>query len=152
MVRGITPDYFSGHRERAQDDSIVYKYGLSRCFTVYSTRSQVNPNFAALPVLMSIPGMPPQAANMIYQRRREKPFRNLQDLIREIAVPLGTPVQSFLAFDQTGVYTLTVAAQAQNSKAKRVIRTVISLTPGERSQYQTLYWNENIPDYEGTVP
>ena len=34
MVRGITPDYFFGHPEKTPEGSIVYRYGLARCFTV----------------------------------------------------------------------------------------------------------------------
>jgi general secretion pathway protein K len=152
LVRGITTDYFYGHPERAPDGSVLYKYGLSRCLTVFSTRNQININFAPLPVLLSIPGMPPQAAQMIYDRRHVKPFKNLEEVIREIPVPLGATTLPFLATEQTGIYTLTASAQAGNSKVRRVIRTVVSLNRGGRTQYQTLYWNENIPDYEGITP
>jgi general secretion pathway protein K len=152
LIRGIIPDFYYGHPERAPDGSIVYRYGLSRYLTVYSSRSQVNANFAALPVLLSIPGMPPQTAKMIYEKRHIKPFKNMQELIREISAPLGAEVLSLLTVENTGVYTLTASAHAENSKAKRVIRAVISITPGENNYYQTLYWNENIPDYEGIAP
>lgn len=152
LIRGMTADYFYGHPERAPDGSVFYKYGLSRYLTVYSTRNQVNVNYAALPVLLSIPGMQPSTAQGIYARRRTKPFKSMQELLREIPEPLGPQSLSLLTTDQTGVYTLTVSAHAASSKAKRVIRTVISLMPGQGTQYQTLYWNENIPDYEGTAP
>ena len=39
LVRGVTRDYFYGHPEKAPDGSIFYRYGLSRCFTVYNVRS-----------------------------------------------------------------------------------------------------------------
>jgi type II secretory pathway component PulK len=153
QIRGVKPDYYYGHPERAMDGSIVYRYGLSRYLTVYSSssRSQVNVNFAALPVLLSIPGMNPQTAKAIYERRRTKPFKSVQDLNREIPSPLGAEVLSQLTVEHSGIYTLTASANAENSKARRVIRTVISISPGQKNQYQTLYWNENIPDYEGTA-
>ncbi len=152
LIRGITADYFYGHRERASDGSIFYKYGLSRYVTVYSTRSQVNVNFAPLPVLMSIPGMPPDAARMIYDKRRAKPFKSLEDITREIPMSLGAMTLTYLSTEQTGICTLTVSAHGNNSKVRRVIRTVISLEPGERNRYRTLYWNENVPNYEGIAP
>jgi len=152
LVRGVTADYFYGYPQRAADGSVVYRYGLSRYLTVYSTREQININCAPLPVLLSIPGMPPQAAQAIYDRRHVKPFKSMEEVVHEIPVTIDAGPLSHLTTEQTGIYTLTAAAHAEHSKARRVIRAVISLQPGERTQYQTLYWNENIPDYEGTAP
>lgn len=153
LVRGITSTYFYGYPERTSNGSVVYKYGLSRCFTVYSTRNQINVNFAPLPVLLSVPGMSPQAAQMIYERRQVKPFKNTAEISHELPMNLGTSTMPLLSTEQTGIYTLTASAHAEHSKARRIIRTVISLEIGPgNAPYQTLYWNENIPDYEGVQP
>jgi general secretion pathway protein K len=152
LVRGVTPTYFYGYPERATDGSIVYRYGLSRFFTAYSNRNQVNVNYATLAVLQSIPGMSPQAAKLIYDRRHVKPFKNTLEINHDLAVNLEPKTLAFLSTDQTGIYTLTASAHGEHSKAKRVIRAVINLQQSEHSPYQTLYWNENVPDYEGTRP
>jgi len=152
LIRGITPEYFYGRPERSEDGSVYYRYGLSRYLTVYSLRNQVNVNFAPLPVLLSIPGMPPEAARAIYERRRVKPFRATAEISRDLGVSLGATTMPYLAADQTGIYTLTASARAANSKARRVIRTVISLDAVGNKPYRTLYWNENVPDYEGMTP
>jgi general secretion pathway protein K len=152
LVRGVTPACFYGYPERTSNGSLVYKYGLSRFFTVYSNRNQVNVNFAPLPVLLSIPGMTPQAAQAIYDRRHVKPFKSTSEINHDLALNLGPTTLPFLSTEQTSIYTLTASAHAENSKARRVIRTVISLQQSEKSPYQTLYWNENIPDYEGIKP
>jgi general secretion pathway protein K len=151
LVRGVTPDYFYGHPERAQDGSVYYKYGLSRCLTVYpQLRSMlpVNVNFAPIPVLMSI-GLSSETAMAIYSRRKIKPFKDIRDLQSEIP---SVGAQGNLGMASTGYYTLTASASAENSKARRVIRTTINIAPGQRTLYQPLYWNENIPDYEGNLP
>jgi general secretion pathway protein K len=154
LIRGITPDYFYGYPARTPEGNVTYRYGLSRYFTVYSTRSQsrINVNYAHLPVLMSIPGMLPQAAQMIYKRRLEKPFRNIAEISREIPAALGANVLSKLSVEQTGIFTLTASAQAGNSKARRVIRTVVTLDRSNSAAYKTLYWNENVHYYEGITP
>jgi general secretion pathway protein K len=153
LVRGVTPSYFYGFPERASDGSVRYKYGLSRCFTVYSTRNQINVNSAPLPVLLSVLEMPPEAAQMIYERRKTKPFMTMAELTRDIPVNLSAATMSRLSTARTGVYTLSASAHAVNSKARRVIRAVVSLERGgETVPYQTLYWNENIPDYESIQP
>jgi general secretion pathway protein K len=153
LVKGITPEYFYGYPEKSPKGDLIYKFGLSRCLTVYSNYSnspQINVNFAPLPVLISISGMTPEAAQLIYERRLAKPFKNVQEITREIPVTLGATTLQFLATNQTGLFTLTASAGAENSKVRRVLRTVISLDAGE-TRYRTLYWNENVPDYEGAI-
>lgn len=153
LVKGVTPSYFYGYPERTVDGTVVYKYGLSRYFTVYSNRNQINVNFAPLPVLLSVPGMPAEAAKMIYERRQVKLFKNTAEINREIPINLGTQTMPLLTTDPTNIFTLTASAHAGHSRARRVIRTVISLQRGgDNAPYQTLYWNENVPDYEGVTP
>jgi general secretion pathway protein K len=153
LVRGVTPTYFYGYPERTSDGAIIYKYGLARCFSIYANRNQINVNYAPLPVLMSVPGMTPEAARMIYDRRKIKPFKNTAEITRELPMNLGTGTMPLLGTTQTGIYTLSASARAANSKARRVIRAVINLDQGgENVPYQTLYWNENVPDYESTKP
>ena len=152
LVRGVTAEYFYGRPERAPDGSVTYRYGLSRYLTVYSPGNQINVNHAPLPVLLSVPGMPPEAARMIYERRLVKPFESVSEITRDLPVNLGTTTMQYLSVDQTGVYTLTASAKTQNSKAVSVIRTVVSLEAGTNAPYRTLYWNENVPDYEGIKP
>jgi general secretion pathway protein K len=153
LVKGVTPTYFYGYPERTVDRSVIYNYGLSRYFTVYSNRNQINVNYAPLPVLLSVPGMPAEAARMIYERRLAKPFKNTSEITQEVPINLGTQTMPLLSTDPTNIFTLTASAHAEHSKAKRVIRTVISLQRGiESAPYRTLYWNENVPDYEGVTP
>ncbi|NLT67711.1 MAG: general secretion pathway protein GspK [Acidobacteria bacterium] len=152
LVRGVTAEYFYGRPERAPDGSVTHRYGLSRYLTVYSSRNQVNVNHAPLAVLLSVPGMPPEAARLIYERRLLKPFESVAEITRDLPVNLGTTTTQFLSVDQTGVYALTVSAGTPNSKAVSVIRTVVSLEAGANTPYRTLYWNENVPDYEGMKP
>ena len=151
LVRGMTRDYYYGKPERLPDGTVTYKYGLSRFFTVYSTRDQINVNHAALPVLLSIPGMPPETAGMICERRKIQPFRSLAEINREFSfTSLGAGVVNRLTTVQTGILTLTAVAHTEGSRVRRVVRAVISLNaPGMQNPYQTLYWNENVSDYEG---
>ena len=146
LVRGVTPAYYYGHPERAPDGSVIYKYGLSRCFTVYSTSNRINVNDAPLSVLMSVPGMPPEAARMIYERRQVKPFTNIEQINRDIGISLGPATQPYLMVEDTGVYTLTAIGRRGDSRVRRVIRAVVSLDSREAKRYRIFYWNENVPN------
>jgi general secretion pathway protein K len=145
LVRGVTRDYFYGRVERAPDGSFVRRAGLLNCLTVYTNINRININFAPLEVLMSVPGMPPQAAQAIYERRKTKPFANSEEIIRSLAVNIGPNTLVFLGTDVTGAYTLTAKGRRKNSKALRAIRTVIFVDPREPIGFRIIYWNENVP-------
>jgi len=146
MVRGVTPEYFYGRRDIGPDGTPRDLYGLSRYFTAYSTSNRVNVNHAPLPVLLSIPGLPPDVAQLIYERRLAKPFQDINEITRELPVTLGPTTLPYLVTGDSGVYTFTAYGQQQNSRARRVIRAVISLDMREAGRYKVLYWNENVPD------
>jgi general secretion pathway protein K len=147
LVRGVTPDYFYGHREKGPDGEIFYQYGLSRCFTVFSNVPlRVNINYAPLPVLMSIPGMTPQLAQAITEKRKTEPFDNAAQISQAAGVPITAETLPYLATDQTGAFTLTASGRRAGSKVRRTIRAVIVLDPREAVQYRILYWNESVPN------
>jgi general secretion pathway protein K len=147
LVRGVTPDYFYGHREKGQDGGIFYQYGLSRCFTVFSNvPMRVNINYAPLPVLMSIPGMNQQIAQAIVEKRKAKPFENPAQIGQEAGVTISAETMPYLSTDQTGSYTLTATGHRAGSRVRRTIRAVVILDPREAIQYRILYWNENVPN------
>jgi hypothetical protein len=100
---------------------------------------------------MSVPGMPQEAARAIYDRRHVKPFKNPRE-VNDLGLSLDTKPMSFLGVTQTNTYTLTASAHAPNSKVRRIIRAVINTDPSPNKQYRILYWNENVPDYEGVTP
>jgi len=146
LVRGVTPDYFYGHSEKTPDGSIIFKYGLSRYLTVYSSTPRISINYAPVQVLMSIPGITPQLAQMIYERRKVKPFANPSEIVQQLPATLGAMAGPFLSTERTGIFTLTATAHRENSKVQRAIRAVVSLDMREVNQYKIIYWNENVPN------
>jgi general secretion pathway protein K len=153
LMRGMTAEYFYGRPEKDDKGSVIYRYGLSRYLSPYSNNpQQINVNFAPVAVLQSIPGMPPGAAQAIYERRRAKPFKTPSEISGELGLNLGAPILSYLGVYQTAFFTLTASAHPVDSKARRVIRAVVNIEPVANRLYRILYWNENVPDYEGVMP
>ncbi len=147
LVRGVTTDYFYGHAEKSADGVVNYKYGLSRCLTVYSTSTaSVNINYAPLPVLMSIPGMSIEIAQSIVQQRAIKPFVNPADLNQLLRTTVDGNMYRFLSTNPTGVYTLTAYGHREGSRVRRVIRAVVQLDQREPTRNRIVYWNENVPN------
>jgi general secretion pathway protein K len=149
LVRGVTPEYYYGRREKNDVGQIVELYGLSRYLTVYAgSQRRININYAPLPVLLSIPGMPPAAAQMIYERRKVKPFASWEEINREVTPNPGPGIIGYISWSRTSVFTLTASAHRTGSKARRVIRAVVRLNNlGQQDKYIILNWNENIPNW-----
>lgn len=150
LIRGVTPEYFYGKHE-VTDDGFTFKYGLSHYLTVYSNRNQVNVNFAPLPVLLSIPGMTPEAAERILEKRLTAPFQSPNEISNEIPGSLGARTLQYLTTQATGTYSLLATAYERNSKVRRVIYSVVILDGSQQNFHRILYWNENVPYYEGAT-
>jgi general secretion pathway protein K len=148
LIRGVTPEYFYGKPERTDDGSVIYKYGLSRCLTVYSnsTRTRINVNYAPLPVLLSVTGIDQGTAERIIANR---PYQNTSEISDVLPGTLSAGTIQYLSTQLTDIYTLNVTATAENSKVRRIIRTVVRMDRGLSDYHQILYWNENVPDNEG---
>jgi general secretion pathway protein K len=146
LVRGVTREYFYGYPQKAEDGSVLQRYGLGRYFSVYSPANRINLNYAELPVLESIPGITPQVARVIYERRKVKPFKTMNDVTRELPATLPATALAQLSTDQTGFYTLTGSAHRENSKVRRLIRAVVNIDPREPNRHRIIYWNENVAD------
>ena len=147
LIRGVTPEYYYGHREKAEDGTIVERYGLSRYFTAYSVSDRININSAPLQVLLSIQDMPPDAARMICDLRKEKPFTNPLEINREVVPNLGPTTLARFTTNWSGIFTLEATAHRTDSKVRRAIRAVVRLDPNEPDKYRILYWNENVANW-----
>lgn len=144
LIRGVTSDYYFGHREKTSDGQILERYGLSRYFTVYSNSNRINVNYAPLPVLLSIPGISPDLAQKIFERRQQRPFLSVDDFNKELGPTLGPGALGILTVQRGNVFSLAAHAHRTDSKAQRVVYAIVNLDPREPTKYRILYWNENL--------
>ena len=142
LIRGVTQDYYFGHRQKTPDGQIIDRYGIARYFTVYTNRNSINVNYASLPVLMSIPSMPPELAQKIFERVQQSPFLSMEDLSKEVGQ--GPGVLALLTTQRGTIFSLTAHGHRTGSKAMGVIRAIVSMDPREVTKHRILYWNENI--------
>jgi hypothetical protein len=112
-----------------------------------TSAQQIQINYAPLTVLLSIPGMPPETARAIYERRKTKPFTSADEITREITPNPGPGVLGVLTWVRPSVWTLTASAHRMDSKARRVIRAVVRINLGGRDKFTILNWNENVPNW-----
>lgn len=154
LVRGVTEDIFYGRRDPpgagttetgdGEEGYAVYQ-GLSEIFTVFSksTALKMNINDASWGLLMTVPAMTEDVAQMIIEYRREEAFENIRDA-RLLALPNYNQIVSFLIVDPTGYYRIEARGRVSDTNAGRSISAVVELNPRQKDNYTILYWQEGV--------
>ena len=58
-------------------------YGLQKYLTTFSSINRINVNSASVPVLVAVPGLSDEAADLIYGMRQEAPFLNITEVMEK---------------------------------------------------------------------
>lgn len=114
FVRGVTPE--------------LYDRFLSKVFTVSSNLPQVNVNLASYELLAALPGMTPELARAVVDRRKETPFATLPEILQFFQgteVP-QTTVGLLSSFGSPGVYVITSRGRAGRA-VSRTVRCVVEI-------------------------
>ncbi len=144
LVQGMTPELFYGIKVKDEQGRILERYGLVNYLTVYTFSIQINLNSAPLPVLMAIPDMEPQFAQMLYERRLVKPFLNMAEVSQTSAAALGRAAEWLSVGRKSNCFSLESTAEIPGSRIKNTLRSIIVIDPQESVGYRTIYWNEMV--------
>ena len=167
LVRGVTEDIFYGRRrpfhggdaetekqdsfamdpfkaEDGEEVSVVHQ-GLSEVFTVFSTSNalKININDAPYGLLMTLPAMTEDVAQMIIELRREEEFEDIRDA-RLIELPNYNQIVSSITVDPTNYYRIEARGGVSGITAGRSIAVVVELTPRQKDKYTIRYWQEGV--------
>ena len=126
LVRGVTPGLLYGGYTVGEDGNVERQLGLADCLTVNSGSSQVNINYAPLPVLMAVPNMTPMTARFIIEGRARKPFASVSEFTHDYPVLLTGDSMSHLTAGSSGPYTVIASATAEDGITARV-RAVVQV-------------------------
>jgi general secretion pathway protein K len=128
LVRGVTQQLlYGGYRVRPEDGAVERQLGLADCLTVSTHGASVNINYAPMPVLMTVPGMSPNVANMIVEGRRNKPYESVSDFVHDYPVLLSGDTMAHLSGGSVGPYTLVASATAADGVTAR-IRAIVQVS------------------------
>ena len=105
---------------------------LDTVFTIYGSTAGVNPNLATREVLLMLPGMTDEIANIILTQRREKEFRTVQDF------------NEFMQPEQLAEFAPWVHFAASNFYT-------IALYPKDEAELKALEEKQNSGDKTSTV-
>ena len=127
LVRGVTPDLFYGGFGVTKDGAVERRLGLVDCLTVHTRSTQVNINYAPLPVLLAIPGVDPLLAQYILQARQGKLLASVQEFTRNYPILIGGETLSYLSTASSGVYAMIATGTTASGITARV-RAVVQVS------------------------
>ncbi len=149
LIKGVTPEIYSGHAPDQQPDVFHHKLGfgaapgraqgnglgLTNFFTPFSN-GRININTADRNVLQMIPGVNAALADTIISQRADMPYQN----VNQLAAFTGIPPQQFGNLCDVRSSTYEVEVTARIGDYKRVYVAILARTAGQDFQVVSFYW------------
>lgn len=131
LVKGMTPEILHGSNE---------KRGIINFLTVNSRTNRININAAPKEVLMAIPGMTPEFADMIIAYRATKEITN----ILETGIPAETYalMAPYVSVGGSSTFTIEAVGYKGDEKGGYAIRATVTIT--ENNKYTYAYYKSPI--------
>ncbi len=146
LVRGVTPAIFYGsYLNNGEEGEMDGKKGLVDLVTVYSRSTRVDVNTAPKEVLMSIPGLNPEAVERIIEARTEEPLRDFRTLRQLLGNELYVKVFRYLTITPSMVYSIISTGSVSESGVKRRVKGIVKINSRSERKYQIMYWADNYP-------
>ncbi len=131
LVKGMNYDILYGNKE---------KKGIINFLTVHSKTNRININAAPFEVLMAIPGMTPEIAEMIIEYRKENEIKNLSEV--GISADANSLMAPYISTAGSSIFTIDAKGSKTNVGKGYRIRTTISIS-GEKI-FSYLYYKSPI--------
>ncbi len=124
LVKGMTSEILYGNSE---------KKGIINFLTVNSKINKINVNAAPKEVLMAIPGMTPEIADMIIDYRGTKEITNMQ----EVGIPAETYnlIAPHISIVGSSTFTIEAIGYKDSEKGGYAIRATVTISDNNKYTY-----------------
>jgi general secretion pathway protein K len=142
LVKGMTSEILYGYASGGE------KRGLINFLTVNSKTNRININAAPKEVLMAIPGMTPEIADIIIEYRETKEIVNIE----EIGIPgeTYTPMKPYISIEGTNTFTLESVGYKGSEKGGYAVRATVNIAGN--NEYTYLYYKSPASINSGSKP
>ena len=131
LVKGLTSEILYGNNE---------KRGIINFLTINSGTNRININAAPKEVLIAIPGMTPEFADMIIDYRKTKDIVNLQEI--GIIGENYNLMSPYISTAGSNTFTIEAAGYTGREKGGYAIRATVTITGN--SSYKYVYYKSPI--------
>jgi type II secretory pathway component PulK len=145
-VRGMSRDIFYGAAKFSREQGIQYRYGVGQDLTIYSKASQINVNYASEAVLLSLPGVGEDLAELIVRERSKTPFKSLDDMGQRLTLSVPNEAAPFLAFADVGTYSIVSVGEVNSSRVRRTVKAVVQVAPQGVTLHRIIAWYDDITE------
>jgi general secretion pathway protein K len=131
LVKGVTPELTYGSGD---------KKGIMEFLTVNAKDRRINVNAAPKEVLTAVPGMTPELADALIERRQIKEIT-----VQDLAEILGATYNVMMPFVSTtggNVFTIDSAGQTASKTGVYGIRATVTIT--DQENYKILYYKSPV--------
>jgi general secretion pathway protein K len=129
LVKGMTPEILYGTNE---------KKGAIDFLTLHSKQGRININSAPKEVLMSIPGITPELADAIIEKRKDAEIKDLGEIV------LPQEALNYLTIDEgsSNAFTINSLGHKNNEAGGYAIRATVAIS--DQDNYQILYFKSPV--------
>ena len=131
LVKGLTSEILYGNNE---------KRGIINFLTINSGTNRININAAPKEVLIAIPGMTPEFADMIIDYRKTKDIVNLQEI--GIIGENYNLMAPYISTAGSNTFTIEAAGYTGREKGGYAIRATVTIT--DNNSYKYVYYKSPI--------
>jgi general secretion pathway protein K len=124
LVKGMSYDILYGSQD---------KKGVIDFLTIYSKTNRININAAPFAVLMAIPGMTTEIADMIIEYRKEKEIKNLLEV--GISAEANSLMAPYISITGTNIFTIDATGGKGEGKEGYTIRATLSVSGDKKFSY-----------------
>jgi general secretion pathway protein K len=118
LVKGMTPEILYGQGD---------KPGIINFLTIYSRTNRINVNSAPKEVLMSIPNMTPEIAEVIINFRQNQEIKSMQE-IQGILGENYAIMAPYISAGETNTFTIDSFGYKNNEKGNYAIRATVVIS------------------------
>jgi general secretion pathway protein K len=127
MVRGMTPAILYGAGGSP---------GIFDFLTVYSGMNTINVNAAAGEVLAALPGMNPDAADMLITSRTTAEIKGIQEMTNVTGVDPAL-MAPYISFSKSGTYTIEAAGYKKGARQSFTATATVTI---QGDTYKYVYY------------
>jgi general secretion pathway protein K len=128
LVKGVTPAMLYGDGKQK---------GIINFLTVYTSTTSINRNAAPREVLLAIPGMTPEAADVVIAQRTATGIQSTQEVtgVPEAALPAASP---YLSVTDSNIFAIEATGNSEGGPKGYGIRAIVTFEAG--TGYRYLYY------------
>jgi general secretion pathway protein K len=106
--------------------------------------NKININAASKAMLLSLPSMTEDLAQLIIDFRKEADFKSLTDISALLGSEIYNDISPYITLDLSPFYTITSVGKLTDSRIRRGIEVMVEIGKSLKSGYRIVKWRDRV--------